>query len=82
MDIPDVMNVQDTIVHLREVCLDPSMAEAANNSLKNGATFQVEGGSGKGNTGRTNLWNECLIFYPEINYPLFLEIHVYMVNNV
>jgi hypothetical protein len=82
MNITDMMNVPEVIVQPREVHLDPRMAEVANNSLKNAATFQSEGGSGKVKTGRTNLWNECLIFYPEINYPLFLEIHVYMVNNL
>ncbi len=47
----DAMNVPDVMIHSKEVRLDPSLAKAANNSLKNAATFQAEGGSGKGRTG-------------------------------
>jgi hypothetical protein len=43
MNVKDVMNVPEVIVQPREVHLDPRMAEAANNSLKNAATFQAEG---------------------------------------
>jgi hypothetical protein len=37
------MKVPDVIVHPREVRLDPSMAKAASNALKNATTFQAEG---------------------------------------
>jgi hypothetical protein len=60
MNVTDVINVPEVIVQPREVHLDPRMAEAANNSLKNAAPFQAEGGSGKGRTGAEPIFTKFL----------------------